>query len=156
MKNPKLKVKKSRVGGWGVFVTEKIKKGELVEAFDGKILTAKDDFTSYELHHSIQIAPAKWRMPAGSAHLINHSCEPNCGIRNLVEVVAMRDIEPGEEITWDYEMTEDSTWWRMQCKCETESCRGIIGAYRNMPDKVRRKYTGYVSEWLVRKYHKID
>ena len=63
----------------------------------------------------------------------------------------MRDIEQGEELMWDYEMSEDSDW-RMDCKCETPSCRKVIGAFSNMPQEVRDKYKGYISEWLVDKY----
>jgi len=42
--------------------------------------------------------------------------------------------------------------WTMECKCGTSSCRKIIGAYKNMPKKVRRKYKSYISDWLVEKY----
>ena len=37
---------------------------------------------------------------------VNHSCEPNCGIRNACGLVALRDIKDGEEITYDYCMTD--------------------------------------------------
>jgi hypothetical protein len=84
------------------------------------------------------------------ARYINHSCEPNCGIKGLFKIVAMRDIDVGEEVTWDYEMTEDSDVWRMQCHCGSENCRGEIGAYRNMPQETREKYRGYISEWLLK------
>ena len=63
----------------------------------------------------------------------------------------MKDIKQGEWLTWDYDMTEDSDW-RMQCKCEKKSCRKMIGAFKNMPEKVRKKYKGYISDWLVKKY----
>jgi len=44
--------------------------------------------------------------PAEAGDLVNHSCDPNCGLVGAVLVVAMRDIEPGEEITFDYAMSD--------------------------------------------------
>jgi len=61
----------------------------------------------------------------------------------------MRDIKKGAEITWDYEMTEDNDYWKMECRCNTKSCRKVIGAYRNMPLNIREKYKGYISDWLL-------
>jgi hypothetical protein len=63
----------------------------------------------------------------------------------------MRDIKKGEWCTWDYEMSEDSDW-KMECKCGTKKCRKIIGAFKNMPPEIRKKYGCYISDWLVKKY----
>ena len=102
--------------------------------------------------HAIQFAENKWRDSQGIARLLNHSCEPNCGIKDLFKIVAMRDIKSGEEITWDYEMTEDNPNWRMRCRCGSDQCRKNIGNYQNMPEKTRQKYRGFISAWLVKKY----
>jgi uncharacterized protein len=149
MNNPKIEVRKSKTGK-GVFAKERIKKGELLVTFDGKILGWNASWNRYQLHHAIQFEKRKWRLSDGIADKFNHSCEPNCGIKNLFDVVAMRDIKAGEELTWDYEMTEDNeTGWFMRCKCGSKSCRKKIGAYRNMPATVRKKYKGYISGWLT-------
>ena len=63
----------------------------------------------------------------------------------------MRDIRAGEELLWDYDMSEDSDW-RMECRCGSVSCRKIIGAFSLTPQSVRDKYHGYISDWLVVKY----
>ena len=153
MDNPKAEVRKAKHGK-GVFAKLKIRKGELVASFDGRVLGWNAPWTYYQLTHAVQFAPRKWRLSKGSATKLNHSCEPNCGIKNLFDVVAMRDIKIGEELTWDYEMIEDNeSGWQMRCKCGTKSCRKLIGAYRNMPQSVRTKYKGYISEWLTRKYN---
>ncbi len=155
MDNPKIIVKKTRKMGKGVFAGAPIKKGEEIAAFDGPIYGAYSKKWNEDLYnHCIQFEPKKWRDSAGVARLINHSCRPNCGIKDLFRVVAMRDIKKGEEITWDYEMTEDHPWWRMKCQCGHPECRGIIGAYKNMPEDFRRKYKGYISQWLIDKYKK--
>jgi SET domain-containing protein len=107
MDNPKAEVRKAKHGK-GVFAKQKIKKGELVASIDGRILGWYSKWTHYNTTHAIQFAKRKWRLSKGFATLLNHSCEPNCGIKNLFDIVAMRDIRPGEELTWDYEMTERS------------------------------------------------
>lgn len=152
MDNPKVAVKKAKYGK-GVFAKEKIKKGELIASFDGRIYGWNSKLWTQDLYdHVIQFEERKWRDSKGVAMLINHSCEANSGIKNLFDVVAMRDINPSEEITWDYEMSEDHPWWRMKCKCGTKSCRKEIGAYKNMPEKIRKKYKGFISKWLTEKY----
>jgi SET domain-containing protein len=150
MDNPKVEVKNTPAKGRGVFAKEPIKKDEIIAAFDGEIYEYNyPDWNDDLADHCIQFENFKWRDSNGIARVINHSCKPNCGIRNLFQVVAMRDIEPGEEITWDYEMTGNNPEWRMKCKCGEENCRKIIGKHDNMPEEVRMWYGNYISEWLL-------
>ncbi len=151
MDNLKVKVKRSKKYGRGVYAVRKIRKGETIASFDGPVYTDRDHWTNDMYNHAIQFAPRKWRDSAGIARLINHSCEPNCGIKRLFDVVAMRTIQPGEQVTWDYEMTEKNPDWRLKCKCGSPHCRKWIGDYRNMPAAVRKKYGTYVSSWLRKK-----
>ncbi len=151
MDNPKVKIHRTRRYGKGVYAKAAIRKGEVIAVFDGDLLD--DDFepwTNDLYNHAIQVGKTLWRDSKGLARFINHSCEPNCGIKKLNRVVAMRSIQKGEEITWDYEMTEKNSDWRMRCRCGTPACRKVIGNYQNMPRKIRKKYAGYISEWLTR------
>lgn len=156
MDNRKAVVRKTPSKGRGVFARKQIRAGEVVAAFDGKFYDDDfEDWTPDLQNHAIQCAPGLWRDSKGMARYINHSCEPNCGIKNYFQIVAMRNIEEGEEIFWDYEMTERSPWWRMRCRCGTPSCRGRIGDYRKMPLSVRRKYKGFISDWLLGKPYRL-
>ena len=150
MDNPKAQVRRTRKFGKGVFAVEAICKGEVIAEFDG--LDIDDNYEPWTddlFQHAIQYAKASWRDSCGIARLINHSCEPNCGIKKLFKIVAMRDIQAGEHITWDYEMTEKNPWFKMKCKCGSAKCRKVIGDYRKMPRAVRESYAGYISEWLL-------
>jgi hypothetical protein len=69
---------------------------------------------------------------AGSiAHLINHSCEPNCYSRTVtasgedrIIIFAKRNIELGEELTYDYRfMSKDEV---LTCYCGCAGCRGSV------------------------------
>jgi len=151
MDNIKAVVKETEKFGKGVFADKKILKGEVVAEFDGPIYDWDYEGWNQELYdHVIQFEEKKWRDSKGIARWINHSCNPNCGIKELFKVTAMRNIMPGEEITWDYEMTEKHPWWRMKCECGNVNCRKEIGNFENMPKKVRDGYKGYISEWLLK------
>ena len=153
MDNKKVVIQKSKGRGKGLFAAAPIKKGEEIASFDGPIYDVKHEpWTDDILHYVIQFEKEKWRASTGIARIANHSCEPNCGIKNLFTIVAMRNIAADEEITWDYEMTENNYHgWEMDCKCGTPPCRKIIGRYDNMPPAVRKKYKGYISAWLLEK-----
>ncbi len=143
--------------GKGLYANEDIKKGEIIADWTGgKIYEAEkcSDLPEEIRDHAIQFEEHSWIDTDGIGRFFNHSCEPNCGVKGKFQIVAIRNIKKGEELTFDYEMSEDSDW-RMECKCETPSCRKIIGAYRNMLEEIRKKYAGYISEWLVRKYTRI-
>ena len=157
MDNSKVIIGNNRFGKC-LIVNEDIKKDEIIAEFDGKIYEVEKatelpkDLPENVVDHAIQFEEHKWKDSNGYARYINHSCEPNCGIKGLFTIVAMRDIKEGEELLWDYDMTEDSDW-RMNCLCSMPSCRKIIGAFSLLPQNVREKYKGYVSDWLVKKYN---
>jgi hypothetical protein len=151
MDSKKVIVHKTPKHGKGVFVRTAIKKGDVIAAFDGTIYDRDfEDWDDDLFNHAIQFEKWKWRDSKGIARLINHSCNPNCGIRDLFKIVAMRNIAPGEEVTWDYGMTENYVW-RMKCTCGSLICRKVIGSYATMPASVRKKYKGYISAWLTKK-----
>jgi SET domain-containing protein len=150
--NAKCVLRRTRRFGQAVFARAKIGAGEVVAVFDGPIYDNDfDDWTDDLLNHAIQFGPSVWRDSLGLARYLNHSCEPNCGIKDYFSLVAMRDIPEGEQLTWDYEMTERSSWWRMTCQCGSKLCRRKIGNYRHLPQAQRKKYAGFISEWLISK-----
>lgn len=156
--NPKSVIRETNKYGKAVFAKAKIKAGEFISIFDGKFYEAKRAMLLPDVpplragRHAVQFGKTKWRdgKIKGVARCLAHSCDPNCGIKNLFEIIAMRDIEKGEELTWDYAMTENSDF-RMECKCGAKCCRKIVGAYSMLSPKFLKKYQGYISEWLTNK-----
>jgi SET domain-containing protein len=58
---------------------------------------------------------------------VNHSCEPNLVsriVRGHILYLALRDIQPGEELTIDYRFDKDVE--KVVCRCGSEKCRGTI------------------------------
>lgn len=83
------------------------------------------------------------------ACFINHSCNPNCGIKDKLKVVAMRKIKKGEEITFDYAMSETSDY-KMKCNCKQKNCREIITGEDWKLEKLQ-KNTKDISQTTYRK-----
>lgn len=81
----------------------------------------------------VQIKPDQYMGPSQRIDdLINHSCNPNAGLRFTDEgvvLVAIRPIAPGEEISWDYSTTLTEPNWHMVCQCRSPECRRMIGNF---------------------------
>ena len=68
------------------------------------------------------------------ARYINHSCAPNCDAiveRGRIWIETIRDVEPGEELAYDYafileERHTPAAKRRYPCSCGAETCRGTI------------------------------
>ena len=58
--------------------------------------------------------------------MLNHSCEPSCGLVGASVLVAMRDIEVGEELTFDYATCDSSDYDEFECLCGEPTCRGVV------------------------------
>jgi len=141
--------------GLALIASKPIFAGEKLMAFDG--LQHRWGHTTVNLpnkpphflrDHCVQIGEGCSQDSLGLARYANHSCEPNCGITDLIWITAMQDIAPGTELTWDYAMTEDNDW-RMVCSCGSALCRCIIAGYRYLPPERREAYRGFISEWLM-------
>ena len=148
MDNTKVIIKETKNIGKGLFAIDDIKKGEVIADWTGgNVYEAKktSELPVEVRDHVIQSDEHKWIDTNGLGRYFNHSCEPNCGVKEKFKIIAMKDIKKGEWLTDDYEMTENSDW-KMICKCGSKNCRKIIGAYKNMPDETRKKYRGYISD----------
>jgi uncharacterized protein len=68
------------------------------------------------------------------ATLLNHDCEPNLGVRenalSAYDFVALREISAGEELTFDYAMTEYELATPLSCRCGGVQCAGTIRPWR--------------------------
>lgn len=149
--------------GIGMFAREIIKKDEIVIGWAGRVVHVNDVLAMPEDERTyiLQIDEELFQVPfwAGynePADFTNHSCDPNCGFGNSpVSLVAMRDIQVGEQMTFDYAMSEciedlpgNCDW---DCLCGASCCRGKFrGADWRLP-QLWIKYKNYFSPYLRRK-----
>ena len=74
----------------------------------------------------------------GVAAFINHSCDPNCEsdeIDGQVWIIAVRDIEPGEELTYDYCLYDGDD--ESPCSCGADRCRGTLYSDEEMEKRAK-------------------
>ena len=138
-----VKVGKTRKKGRGLYADRNIQPGEFVFSFFGSSIKQRRG------EYSVQIGPGTHLEPEEPTNLINHSCEPNCGIKGRTNVQSMREIRKGEELTIDYAMVEDNLWGGIACLCGTSFCRGNISGFDRLPSSFRKRYKGFISEYLV-------
>jgi hypothetical protein len=83
--------------------------------------------------------------------MLNHSCEPNCGVSGSVMIVAMRDISVGEELCFDYAMCDASDYDEFPCLCGQSTCRGIVTGSDWRDPMLQAKYSGFFSPYLIKR-----
>ncbi|MFH1547204.1 MAG: SET domain-containing protein-lysine N-methyltransferase, partial [bacterium] len=82
---------------------------------------------------------------------INHSCEPNCGIRGDIVFTAIRDIKEGDEITIDYAFIDNEDY-SFKCTCGSENCRKTVTGRDWKIKELQEKYGNYFATYLKRKF----
>ncbi len=161
--SPKLEVRQSSIDLRGVFANAAITKNERVAVFGGEIMPIDEiedlpeEFQEYTMQIEERFVIGNRRHDkAEDTDFFNHSCEPNCGFKGQIFLVAMRNIKKGEEITFDYAMVvseskESKVVFSMECLCGTKSCRKSITENDWKLPELRRKYNGYFSQYLQEK-----
>lgn len=161
--NPKLKVRASRKNMKGVFAKARIRKGERLAVFGGDIMLIDEiDAMPERLQgYPMQIEE---RFVLGSrtatapedTDFFNHSCRPNSGFSGQIFLVAMRTIERGEEVTFDYAMVVSESVhsdivFEMKCNCQSRRCRKQITENDWKLAELRQEYDGFFSQYLQEK-----
>ena len=162
--NPKAKVLASSIHKRGLFAKEIIRKGEIIAVPGGGCVVTEAELDRElknlpEKHfkilkdHLIKLAPGLYMIHANKDKLygddyLNHSCEPNIGIKGSILFVAMRDIRVEEELTYDYAMTDNDPGVYFKCHCQEKNCRNFITGDDWKNPELQRKYKGYFA-WHV-------
>lgn len=85
----------------------------------------------------------------------NHSCNPNAGFSDSITLVAMRTIQSGEEVTFDYCMSMSSPIFRLDCECGESLCRKVILGSDWKSPLLQAKYEGYFVPYLKDKIARL-
>jgi len=154
-----VKGRASEIAGRGLMAVQPIARDEIVAIKGGHLVgTATLDALPERLQNSqIQVADGFYLVALDEAEyepvmlFINHSCEPNVGFAGNIVLVAMRDVAAGEELTTDYALFDDADD-PMACNCGTPSCRGTISGRDWRLPELQRRYGGYFSTYLQRRF----
>jgi len=162
-RSPKIEVRRSNLEGLGVFAIEKINKDELVAIKAGHIVTSQQlaQISSIVGDLALQIEDDLYLSPSTKAEIermsifINHSCDPNVGFNGNIVYVAIRDIEPGQELLHDYSM-ERSDNYSLDCLCGTELCRGKVTGEDWRNPELQERYGDYFSSYILKKIRLLN
>ena len=156
-RTPLFEVRHSAVHGYGVFAARRIRKGTTVIEYLGERVSHREADARYEdkdpndNHTFLFTVDAKTVIDAGvngnEARFINHGCDPNCESTTLnrrVFIEAIRTIQPGEELSYDYQIQRDSDDAPnvdevYACRCGAVSCRGSMLEAVRKPRKTARR-----------------
>ncbi|MBI3789661.1 MAG: SET domain-containing protein-lysine N-methyltransferase [Gemmatimonadetes bacterium] len=137
-------MRRSAIAGKGAFATRPIAPGTRIIEYAGERLTPAQAEARYpdddaRAHHTFLFAiDDEVVVDAGvngnAARWLNHSCAPNCdvvvdGRRLWIETI--HDIEPGEELVYDYAYVlpvrhTPALKKKYPCHCGAVTCRGTI------------------------------
>lgn len=138
-----IECKSSKIDGVGVFAVRLISKGQIIA--EGVSEKDYDDLVPWETTESFNEdikkkindfclgTPEGFFPPEDNDFnklsvewYINHSCDGNVGFNENGDFVAIRNIEKGEELTYDYGLAESNPKFLMQCKCQSSQCRNMV------------------------------
>jgi len=156
--SPKTRIARSPIHGRGLFASKAMRKGEMVAIKGGHVLDrrtlqrvrARIAESYLQIDDEFYIGAVTDREVRRNKMFINHSCEPNVGIRGQITFVALRGIKAGEELTYDWAMEENAATVT-PCRCGARRCRkNLTGRDWRIP-RLQRRYRGYFSAYLQAK-----
>ena len=135
----RIEVRESGVHGHGVYAMQSIAKSTRIIEYTGQRVSwegapndENDPHTfNFGLDNGEVINP---EIGGNDARWINHSCDPNCEAieeDDRIFIDALRDIQAGEELFYDYALeidepiTEESKK-KFACQCHSPNCRGTM------------------------------
>jgi hypothetical protein len=148
---PLFEVRHSPIHGYGVFALRRIRKGTTVTEYLGDRVSHDEADSRYEdkdpndNHTFLFTVDSRIVIDGGvggnDARFINHGCDPNCEsttANKRIYVQAIRTIEPGEELAYDYQIQRDpddppNVDDIFACRCGAEKCRGSMLVARKKP-----------------------
>lgn len=140
----RIQVRRSGVHGRGVYAIAPIEAGDTLIEYTGERIDwdealrrhphdpKQPNHTFYFHLDTGQVIDALHG--GNSSRWINHSCEPNCEAeeeKGRVFIKALRDIQPGEELFYDYGLVIDERYTaklkkEFACYCGSPFCRGTM------------------------------
>ena len=124
-----ISIRQSKIHRYGVYAEERIPAHRKVIEYTGKRLSRKQ--AKYTDHTYLFTLDNYWSVDGAvggsGAEIINHSCNPNLVshiMKGHIIYMSLRVIKPGEELTVDYNFSNDAE--REPCHCGARNCRGTI------------------------------
>jgi uncharacterized protein len=130
-----LEIRNSSIHGTGAFALAPISAGQRVIEYVGERISKAESLKRCEANNPFvftlnDVEDLDGDVEWNPARFINHSCSPNCDAEideDHVWIVARREIQPGEELTFNYGY-DLSEYHDYPCQCGSPDCIGFIVA----------------------------
>jgi|SRR5690606_2060669 len=154
MLHPAITRRASAIQGLGLFATEFIPKGTVVwtqNEHDARFTVEEFLGLPPEVQRLCHVYRDGFALAGDGSEVMNHSCDPNCAGPDDDSLIAIRDILPGEEITYDYATSEIAghifSGW--ECRCGAPNCRRVISAQDCLDPAFQLRYAGFLPTWTL-------
>ncbi len=139
----------------GLFAADRIRAGEDVMPITG-IVENEPSRYSLQLSENAHIVPPSQALEAGAEAenylwcFTNHGCRPNLRVDTARRVfVALCDLDPGDELLFDYNTTEWSMATPFACRCGAPGCYGVVAGYRHLGAEGQARLAGLAAPHLL-------
>ena len=146
----------SPIRGWGLVAARLIPEGSVVcnpgEGEQQLALTHRQlRNLPAEYHHLAYRRGERYVLCLDGSQYMNHSCDPNLWWIDDDTLVARRDIQPGEEVSYDYATSDCHPWWRpkWECNCGAACCRKVISGRDCLDPAFHERYRGHLPSWVL-------
>lgn len=157
--SPKLEGRSRPDGSKAVYAHQPVRAGERLAVFGGEVVAWEELIQIPPLmrRYSIQVEEGLYLITSreGPGDWVNHSCTPNAGLQGQITVVALRNIAAGEEVCFDYAMSDGSPYDEFECQCGSANCRGQVTGNDWLNPELQRRYAGYFSPYLQQRIKQL-
>lgn len=159
--SPKLEGRlNSAKGGFGVYARERVYAGELLVVWGGSIVDYQTliALPAIKQIRSVQVEEDRYLVSNSTndpADYFNHSCDPNAGLSGQIALVALRNIEPGEEVCFDYAMSDASPYDEFECECGQPACRKRVTGQDWLNQDLQERYAVNFSPYVQRRIERL-
>lgn len=160
--NPKIKIKKTKNRGKGMFAISPIFKGEVVVVWGGNYVNkeqAEKEKSNGKLvmQFGRDLFSVEERGESDT-YFINHSCDPNVWMKDAFSLEAMKDIVTNEELTADYALweTNENKISKWKCVCGSKRCRHVITGKDWQIKELQQKYRGHFLPLIEEKINNLN
>lgn len=144
-------MKGNSIAGYGIYASRDIRQDEIIFKGEGRsqrIITKR--FVEKNWNEEEKLHFRRYAYPVSEELFIlwdddpsewapqNHSCDPNTAFDGL-NVLALKPIQKGEELTLDYAQFLDENMEPFHCQCKAASCRGLVTGITGNSLTIREK-----------------
>lgn len=163
--HPSIQVRRSPIGGRGLFAVDALPAGTVVSRLGGRLVST-DELDALLTHSAADDQYVDTITVGDDSHLVlppgtpngrgNHGCDPNTWWIDAWTLAARRDIAPGEEVTNDYATSTDQATFEMTCVCGSTLCRHVITGRDWHRDDLQRRYGDHWIPLLLARIRTVD